>query len=134
MVCVLSRRRDPRLVEAGSAPADFVLVGSFLTVLFLGIVQLTLVLHVRNTLVDAASSGARYGALADRGLLDASGRAAELANAALGTPFGADVTATRVVSADGISLLEVRLRAPLPLVGFAGPPGLLEVAGHAPLP
>lgn len=129
-----SHRWDVRPIEAGSAPADFVLVGSFLTVLFLAIVQLTLVLHVRNTLVDAASSGARYGALADRGLSDASGRAAELARAALGPAFGSDVAAARATTADGSSLLEVRVRAPLPLVGFVGPPGVLEVSGHAPIP
>ena len=45
---------------------DFVLVGALLTLFFLAIVQLTLVLHVRNTLIDAAASGARYGTLADR--------------------------------------------------------------------
>ena len=45
---------------------DFVLIGALLTLLFLAIVQLTLILHVRNTLIDAAASGARYGTLADR--------------------------------------------------------------------
>ncbi|WP_138442520.1 TadE family protein [Sinomonas susongensis] len=130
---VPSGRGETDPIESGSAPAEFVLVGSFLTVLFLAIVQLTLVLHVRNTLVDAASSGARYGALADRGPMDGSGRAAELAAAALGPSFASDVTAARIVSPEGAPLLEVRVRAPLPLVGFAGPPRVLEVAGHAPL-
>ncbi len=134
MMRVRCRRRDPGRSDAGSAPADFVLVGGFLTVLFLAIVQLTLVLHVRNTLVDAAASGARYGALADRGLPDARGRAAELATAALGPSFASDVTAAHVISEAGTSLLEVRMRAPLPIVGFAGPSGVLEVAGHAPVP
>ena len=36
---------------------DFVLVSGLLTLLFLGVVQLTLILHVRNSLIDAASSG-----------------------------------------------------------------------------
>ena len=34
-----------------------------MTVLFVAVLQLTIVLHVRNTLVDSASEGARYGAL-----------------------------------------------------------------------
>ena len=53
---------------------DFVLVGGLLTLFFLAIVQLTLVLHVRNTLIDAAASGARYGTLADRNAEDARDR------------------------------------------------------------
>ena len=36
--------------------------------LFLGIFQVALVLHVRNTLVSAASEGARYAATVDRPL------------------------------------------------------------------
>lgn len=52
--------------ERGSAVADFVMVGGLLTALTLAIVQLTLVLHVRNVLVDATASGARYGTLADQ--------------------------------------------------------------------
>ncbi|MDP9983365.1 hypothetical protein J2W14_002778 [Pseudarthrobacter oxydans] len=35
--------------ECGSAVLDFVLVGGLLSLFFLAIVQLTLVLHVRNT-------------------------------------------------------------------------------------
>src|SRR5215207_3315744 len=64
--------------ERGSAVVDFVLVGSLLTLFFLAIIQLTLVLHVRNTLIDAAASGARYGTLADRGAADAQERTRSL--------------------------------------------------------
>ncbi len=42
--------------------------------LFLGILQVALVLHVRNTLASAASEGARYGATADRGPADGGGQ------------------------------------------------------------
>ena len=56
----------PAAREQGSAVVDFVLVGGLLTMFFLAIIQLTLILHVRNTLIDAAASGARYGTLADR--------------------------------------------------------------------
>lgn len=118
--------------EAGSAPTDFVLVGGLLTLLFLSVVQLAFVLHVRNTLIDAAASGARYGSLADRGAADAEERASELA-AALGEQFGSDVTASYVTTGNGTRTLQVRLRAPLPLVGFAGPPGVMEVEAHAPV-
>jgi len=62
------RTRRP---ERGAAVVDFVMVGALTTVFFLAVVQLALVLHVRNTLIDAAASGARYGTLADRGAGDA---------------------------------------------------------------
>jgi hypothetical protein len=52
--------------ERGSAVVDFVLVLVVLVPLFLGIVQVALVLHVRNTLTAAASEGARYGATVNR--------------------------------------------------------------------
>jgi len=119
--------------ERGSAIVDFVLVGALLTLFFMSIVQLMLVLHVRNTLVDAASSGARYGALSDRTSLDARARTAELIGAALSGDFARDVTSTEI-TIDGIRTLEVTVRAPLPVVGLIGPAQTLEVKGHADLP
>ena len=116
--------------ERGSAVVDFVLVGGLLTLFFLAIVQLTLVLHVRNTLVDAAASGARYGTLADRGAADARDRAAELIGVALSPEFARDVT-TSEATFQGIRTLEVTIRAPLPVIGLIGPRAVLEVKGHA---
>ena len=116
--------------ERGSAVVDFVLVGALLTLFFLAIVQLALVLHVRNTLVDAAASGARYGTLADRGAADARERAVELVGVALTPEFARDVSTAETTYA-GIRTLEVTIRAPLPVIGLIGPRGLLEVKGHA---
>lgn len=109
---------------------DFVLVGGLLTLFFLAIVQLTLVLHVRNTLIDAAASGARYGTLADRGAVDARDRAAQLISVALNPEFAQDVT-TSEATYQGIRTLEVTVRAPLPVIGLIGPRAVLEVKGHA---
>ncbi|WP_420178443.1 TadE family protein [Paenarthrobacter sp. TA1.8] len=119
--------------ERGSAVVDFVLVGALLTLFFMAIVQLMLVLHVRNTLIDAAASGARYGALSDRTSADARSRTAELIGAALSGDFARDVTSTEITM-DGIRTLEVTVRAPLPVVGLIGPAQTLEVKGHADLP
>lgn len=47
------------------AVVDFVLVTVILVPLVLGIMQVALVLHVRNTLTSAASEGARYAATVD---------------------------------------------------------------------
>lgn len=109
---------------------DFVLVGGLLTVFFLAIIQLTLVLHVRNTLIDAASSGARYGTLADRTPADARERTAELIGTALNADFARDIS-TSEVGFQGIRTLEVTVRAPLPVIGLMGAGPALEVKGHA---
>jgi Flp pilus assembly protein TadG len=119
--------------EQGSAVVDFVLVGGLLTVFFLAVVQLTLVLHVRNTVIDAASSGARYGALADRTPADARERTADLIGMALNADFARDIS-TSEASFQGIRTLVVTVRAPLPVIGLIGPGAALEVRGHAATP
>jgi Flp pilus assembly protein TadG len=119
-----------KVAERGAAVVDFVLIGALLTLLFLAIVQLTLALHVRNTLIDAAASGARYGTLADRNDGDARDRTVQLITTALNTDFARDV-ATSESTYQGIPTLEVTVRAPLPVIGFIGPRALLEVKGHA---
>ena len=119
--------------EQGSAVVDFVLVGALLTLFSLSIIQLMLVLHVRNTLVDAAASGARYGALADRTSEEAEARTAELITTALNEGFAQDITTSEEVR-DGIRTLEVTVKAPMPVLGLVGPDGLMEVHGHAALP
>lgn len=130
-------RRTPQLVpqetalrEQGSAVVEFVLVGSLLTLFFLAIIQLTLILHVRNTLIDAAASGARYGTLADRGAADAEERTRGLIQSALNAGFAQHVS-TSEVTYQGLRTLEVTVRAPMPVIGLIGPRDLLEVKGHA---
>ena len=116
--------------EQGSAVVDFVLVGGLLTMFFLAIIQLALVLHVRNTLIDAAASGARYGTLADRGAVDAEERTRALIVTALNPGFAGQVSTTEV-TVQGLRTLEVTVRAPMPVIGLIGPRDMLEVKGHA---
>lgn len=120
----------PETRERGSAVVDFVLVGGLLTMFFLAIIQLTLVLHVRNTLIDAAASGARYGTLADRGAADAEERTRTLIVTALNPGFAGQVS-TSEVTVQGLRTLEVTVRAPMPVIGLIGPRDMLEVKGHA---
>lgn len=119
--------------ERGAAVVDFALIGGLLTVIFIAIVQLTLVLHVRNTLIDAAASGARYGTLADRSPRDAVGRTEELIRGSLADSYGSDISVGES-SIGGVRTLEVVVRAPLPVIGLIGPAGTMEVRGHAALP
>ncbi|MDD0858800.1 TadE/TadG family type IV pilus assembly protein [Arthrobacter alpinus] len=116
--------------DSGAAVVDFVLVGALVTVIFVALLQLALVLHVRNTMADAASSAARYGALGDRSAEDARARAILLMDGALGPNYVQDVSVS-VKNQDGLDLLEVSINAPLPLLGLFGPTRSLEMTGHA---
>ena len=116
--------------EAGAAVVDFVLVGALVTVIFVALIQLALVLHVRNTVADAASSAARYGALGDRTAADAQERATMLVSTALGPNYVQDVAAN-METRNGLAMLTVSIKAPLPVLGLLGPTRTLEMTGHA---
>lgn len=113
----------------GSAAVDFVLVSALLTLMFVGVLQLALALHVRNTLVDAAGEGARYGALVGRDGADAEQRTQALIVAALSDRLADDVTAS-TAEIGGVQTVVVTVRAPLPVLGLVGP-RTLELTGHA---
>ncbi|WP_298460289.1 TadE family protein [uncultured Cellulomonas sp.] len=109
---------------------DFALVSGLVALLFAGVVQVTLALHVRNTLVDCAAEGARYAALADRTPQDGVDRTRALITASLAPAYAQDVSAG-VTELRGLTVVEVRVTAPLPVAGLLGPGGGLTVAGHA---
>jgi Flp pilus assembly protein TadG len=115
--------------ETGSAPVEFVLVGTLLTVLTLAVVQLALAVYVRNVLHDAAVEGAYHGALADTRPADGATRTARLIAAAVGAGLDAQVSAAETAGGEQV---EVTVIATLPLVGLFGIPAGLEVTAHAP--
>ncbi len=100
-----------------------------LTLMFLAVLQLALVLHVRNTLIDCAAEGARLGGLADRTPADGAARTRSLIGMSLGERYAGDVTAGRV-SRDGIEIVEVRVRADVPALGLIPTGRTLTVTGH----
>ncbi len=118
-----------RSPDDGAAVVDFVLVGALLTLVFLGVVQLGVLLHVRNTLVDCASEGARYGAFADRTPEDGAQRTEDLIAMSLSAGYAGDVRAGYAEVA-GLRTVEVTVSAPLPLIGLFGPSRTLTVSGH----
>jgi hypothetical protein len=118
--------------EAGSAVAEFVMVGVLLTVTTLAVLQLALALLVRNTVLDAASEGARYGALVGNSPADGAARTAELIRTAIGPGYAGDIDAG-FGNHLGAAVIVVTVRAPLPVMGLIGPTGGIEVSGHAPL-
>lgn len=108
------------------------MVGALLVVLTLAVLQLALVLHVRNTAIDAAAEGARQAALAGNSSEAGVDRTRELISAALSDGFAENVS-VRQVDVEGVPLVEVTVRAPLPLVGLIGISDGLEVSGRAPV-
>lgn len=98
--------------------------------LVLGIAQVGLVLHVRNTLTAAASDGARSAATLGATPADGVERAQTLIRGGLADRYADDVTAT-VTSLGGVPATEVVVRARVPALGILGPSVELTVEGHA---
>ncbi len=116
--------------ERGAATVDFVLVVVVVVPLFLGILQVGIVLHVRNTLTSAASEGARHGARFDREPGDGAARAREVVSDAVSGRFARDVTARRT-TLQGTPAVTVEVRGEVPALGLFGPSWPVRVSGHA---
>ena len=105
------------------------LVSLVLVPLVLGVIQVGLVLHVRNTLAAAATEGARYGATIDRGPEDAAARTREQVREAVAARFAEGVSARRDL-VGGVPTVVVTVRAVVPPLGLWGPGVDLSVEGH----
>ncbi|TCI95992.1 TadE/TadG family type IV pilus assembly protein [Aeromicrobium sp. IC_218] len=122
----MPRARD----ERGSAVVDFVLVMLVLVPLVLGVMQVALVLHVRNTLEAAATEGARVSASLGATPADGSERARQMISTSIADRFARDVTAART-SVGGLPATVVRAQASVPPLGLWGPGITVEVEGRA---
>jgi Flp pilus assembly protein TadG len=116
--------------DRGAAVVDFVLVVVVLVPLFLGLLQVALVLHVRNTLAAAASEGARYAATIDRPPSAGAARTREQISQALAGRFARQVVA-RPATVQGAAGVEVDVAADVPPLGIWGPAVRITVSGHA---
>ena len=118
--------------DEGSSPVEFVLVGTLLTVLTLGVLQFGLAVYVRNVVHDAAVEGAYHAALADTSLDEGAQRTRDIVARTIGAEYAADVRVRESVDL-GHPAVEVRVAATLPLVGLLGSPRSMEVIAHAPI-
>ena len=123
-------RSSGRRTQAGSAVVDLVLVLVVVVPLLLGVLQVALVLHVRNTLTAAASEGARYAATADRPLEAGAVRTREQIAHALASRFARDIAVAPATVA-GATGVRVRVVAEVPPLGLWGPAVRLVATGHA---
>ncbi len=129
----VGRSRRSRLSaqnELGSAVVDFVMVGALVITVFVALLQVTLGVYARNVLTDAAGDGARRAALVGGTEAEARQRVQVLSDAALRRGYVDTVTVSRVPSGD-LTIVEVTVTAPLPVLGLLGPGGTLRVTGHA---
>ncbi|MDN5795228.1 MAG: pilus assembly protein [Intrasporangium sp.] len=120
--------RRPR--DEGSAVAEFVMVAALLLFVATGVFQVGLALYVRNSLIAAASEGARYGARADSSPQAGAERTSQLISTGLSARFSRNITAAEHIS-NGVRVVQVVVRAPLPVIGPIGPSEALEVRGRA---
>lgn len=116
--------------DAGNAIAEYVMVLALAVIIFAGIIQLGFALHVRNTLIDAAASGARYASLADRTDDDGVARARSIISSSVGESYAQNISISRT-QVGSLPAVEVNVVAPLPVVAVFGPPESLNVSGHA---
>ncbi|MRJ76694.1 pilus assembly protein [Aeromicrobium sp. SMF47] len=121
------QRDDP---DRGAAVVDFVLIMVLLVPLVLGIAQVALVLHVRNTLAAAASEGARSAAPLGATPADGAERTRTMIRTALDDRYADDVAAS-LTTVGGAPGTEVEVRAQVPALGLFGPSVSLTVRGHA---
>lgn len=116
--------------ERGAAVAEFVLVMTLLVPLVLGIAQVGLVLHVRNTATAAASEGARAAAPLEATAGDGITRTRQIITDSLDDRYADDVSAGYTVTG-GVQTAEVVVRAEVPALGLFGPSVGFTVRGHA---
>jgi Flp pilus assembly protein TadG len=115
--------------QRGAAVVDFVLVLVVLIPVFLGILQVALVLF-GNTLTAAASEGARYAATLDRAPEDGAARTRSQIDGALAGRYAQGVSA-RETTIDGAPAVVVTVHVVVPALGLGGPAITLDVSGHA---
>ena len=109
---------------------DFVLVTVILVPLVLGIIQLALVLYIRNAAADAASEAARYAAVVGRSPGDGVGEVRRQLAGVLADRYTRDIVARRTLVA-GAPGVEVTIDVTVPALGLGGPGVSFTVTGHA---
>lgn len=116
--------------DSGSAIAEFTLIGSLLALVLAGTLQIGLVIHVRNTVIDSAIAGARQASLADQSMADGKRLASELITVSVGERYAQSITVTTAQRGQA-DVVEVRVRTPLPVLGLWGPAEVWDLSGRS---
>lgn len=116
--------------QAGAATVDFVLVLLVLLPLFMGVLQLALVLHVRNTASAAVGEGARLAATQGAGPHAGVARVHDQLEGVVSDRFTGEVR-VETVSLDGMPAYRLLMDVSVPTLGLGGPAVSFTVSGHA---
>jgi Flp pilus assembly protein TadG len=108
---------------------DVALVAPLLLLVALAVVQVGLAVYVRSTIASAAAEGARVSAVSGGDTAAGVARTRSALEASLAGGVVESVVA-RASSVGGVPVVDVEVRARLPLVGLLGP-SVLVVHGHA---
>lgn len=122
-------RADPRS-ERGSAVVDFVMILVVLLPMFAALLQLSLVLHVRNTLSSAAAEGARRAAVVGATPEDGTRKAAEQIVGTLNEKYAERIDIS-VITVGGVPAYKIVITAAVPALGLGGPAIEIEASGSA---
>jgi hypothetical protein len=122
----------PAHSHRGSAPVEFVLVSSLLVAVVLALIQLSVVVHVRHTLIASAQEGARWASYYDTQLAEGAALTRRLISEGL-SPRYAEGVAVGPGNVSGQPGVRVIVTAPLPMVGLWSGGGSLRVWADAPL-
>lgn len=125
----MTPRHAPRS-PTGAAAVDFVLVVVVLLPLFLGVLQLALVLHVRNTAAAAAAEGARAAAVQGAEPHSGLARARDQLSGVVSERFLEDVR-VETVGVQGMPAYRLVMDLSVPALGLGGPAASFTVSGTA---
>jgi Flp pilus assembly protein TadG len=122
----------PARGHRGSAPVEFVLVSSLLVAVVLALIQVSIVVHVRHTLIASAQEGARWASYYDTQMGEGVALTRRLIAEGLSPGYAQSVTVTpgTVAGRPGVRVI---VTAPLPAVGLWSGGGSLRVWADAPL-
>ena len=111
---------------------EFVLVSSLLVAVVLALIQLSVVVHVRHTLIASAQEGARWASYYDTQVFEGVGLARRLISEGLSPGYAESVSVTpgSVAGQPGVRVI---VTAPLPTIGLWSGGGSLRVWADAPL-
>ncbi|WP_309132042.1 pilus assembly protein [Brevibacterium sp.] len=116
--------------DSGSAVAEFALIAALLTLVLAGALQIGLVIHVRNTVIDSAIAGARQAGLADQTAADGRRLTAQLITVSLGERYAESIAVSTTGTGD-TEIVEVRVATPLPVIGLWGPHEVWDLTGRS---
>ena len=128
--CAGGERPGGEGADSGSAVAEFALVALLLTLILAGALQIGLVIHVRNTVIDSAIAGARQASLADQSPRDGQRLTADLIRVSIGERYAQKVTVS--TSRRGqVEIVDVSVSTPLPVLGLWGPAEVWQLHGRS---